>query len=137
MESKSVSKNKTTYYVLIILFTIVFFICMAFCFVRFKDLAFDYRVNSLSYRLDGIALEEKMFGPADLFSTLYFDHDYEEEFDEQWDFAYAYLAYRRGRISEDKAPYIEELKAYLDTAPGGEREKQAAAYLEELESLRD
>lgn len=137
MESKSVSKNKTTYYVLIILFTIVFFICMAFCFVRFKDVAFYHKMTSLSYRLDSIALEEKMFGPADVFSTLYFDYDYEEEFDEEWDFAYAYLAYRRGRIAEDKAPYIEELKAYLDTAPGGEREKQAAAYLEELEGLQN
>lgn len=47
--------------------------------------------------------------------------------------SYAYLAYTKGKISEDKAPYIEELKEYLDTEPEGQWEKTARQYLEELE----
>lgn len=78
-------------------------------------------------------LDEKMFGVEYTFSSLYFDHDYEEEFDERWAFCDAYLAYINGRISEDKEPYIEELQAYLNTSPGGEWERTAKRYLEELE----
>ncbi len=125
--------NKTKYYVLIILFTVLFFICMAFCFVRFVKLAHDHKVNSLSYRMESLQLDETMFGVEHDFSSLYFNYDYEEEFDEHWAFSDAYLAYIKGKISEDKTPYIEELKAYLDTAPGGEKEKAARQYLEELE----
>ena len=133
MESNSANKNRTKYYVLIIIFTIIFFVCMAFCFVRFVKLAREHRINSLSYRMDSIELDEKMFGLSHEFSSLYFNYDYEEEFDERWAFSDAYLAYKMGRISEDKAPYIEELKAYLYTASGGAWEKTARQYLEELE----
>ncbi len=133
MENKAKCGNKTKYYVLIVIFTIVFFSCMAFCFVRFVKLARERRYYSLSYRLEGIELDEKMFGPAHNFNSLYFNYDYEEEFDEYWAFSDAYLAYVRGRISEDKTPYKEALQAYLDTAPGGEREKTAREYLKELE----
>lgn len=133
MESKAGNNGKTKYYVLIILFTIVFFICMAFCFVRFVSLAQKHRVHSLSYRMEGMELDEKMFGVEHTFSSLYFNYDYEEEFDERWAFCDAYLAYVNGRISEDKEPYIEELKEYLNTSPGGEWEKTARQYLEELE----
>lgn len=133
MESKAGNESKTKYYVLIIIFTVVFFVCMSFCFVRFLRLAHERRVNSLSYRMDSLELDEMMFGVEHEFSSLYFNYDYEEEFDERWAFTDAYLSYIRGRISEDKAPYIEELKAYLDTAPGGDWEKTARKYLEELE----
>lgn len=127
------NKSNTKYYVLIILFTILFFACMAFCFSRFRELSRSYRTRSLSYRLEAIELDEDMFGPAHNFSSLYFDRNYEEEFDGYWAFADAYLSYIRGKISEDKAPYIEELNAYLETAPGGAREKAAREYVEELE----
>lgn len=133
MESKAGNKGNTKYYVLIVLFTIVFFICMAFCFVRFVKLSHDRKVNSLSYRMDSIENSEMLFGVEGEFLDLYFDHDYEEAFDERWAFAYAYLAYTQGRISEDKAPYIGEIKAYLDTKPGGQWEKTARQYLAELE----
>lgn len=133
LESNLINKNRTKYYVMIIIFTILFFVCMAFCFVRFASLARERRMNSLSYRMDNIELDEKMFGLSHEFFSLYFNYDYEEEFDERWAFSDAYLAYVSGRISEDKEPYIEELKAYLDTAPGGEWEKTARQYLEELE----
>lgn len=133
LESKAGSKDKTKYYVLIVLFTIVFFICMAFCFVRFVGLAHDHRVHSLSYRMDSIENSEMLFGVEGEFLDLYFDYDYEEEFDDRWEFAYAYLAYVKGKISEDKEPYIEEVKAYLETNPGGQWEKTARRYLTELE----
>lgn len=133
MESKAGNEGKTKYYVLIVLFTVVFFICMAFCFVRFVNLARNHRMHSLSYRMENMELDETMFGAEHIFSSLYFNYNYEEEFDEQWAFCDAYLAYINGRISEDKEPYIEELKAYLDTAPGGELERAAEKYLEELE----
>lgn len=133
MESKAGNEGKTKYYVLIVLFTVVFFICMAFCFVRFVNLARNHRMHSLSYRMENMELDETMFGAEHIFSSLYFNYNYEEEFDEQWAFCDAYLAYINGRISEDKEPYIEELKAYLDTAPGGELERAAGKYLEELE----
>lgn len=131
MESRA--GNKTKYYVLIIIFTVLFFSCMAFCFVRFVKLAREHRINSLSYRMESLELDEKMFGVEHVFSSLYFNYDYEEEFDERWAFCDAYLSYINGRISEDKEPYIKELKAYLDTEPGGEWERAARTYLEELE----
>lgn len=128
------NKNNGRYYVLIILFTILFFSCMAFCFGRFRELARNYRTRSLSYRLEAIELDEDMFGPAHNFSSLYFDRDYEEEFDGYWAFTDAYLAYVKGRISEEKSPYIDEIKAYLETEPGGARAKAAENYVEELEA---
>lgn len=127
------NRNNTRYYMLIVIFTILFFVCMAFCFGRFRQLSRSYMMRSLSYRLETIELDESMFGPAHIFSSLYFDRDYEEEFDGYWDFSDAYLAYMRGRISEEKSPYIDEIRAYLETAPGGAREKTAKKYLEELE----
>lgn len=127
------NRNNVKYYVLIITFTILFFACMAFCFGRFRELSRAYRMRSLSYRLEAIELDEDMFGPAHNFSSLYFDRDYEKEFDGYWAFSDAYLAYVRGRISEEKAPYINEIKSYLETAPGGAREKAAEKYVEELE----
>ena len=39
----------------------------------------------------------------------------------------------KGRISEEKSPYIDEIKSYLETGPGGGREKAAEKYVEELE----
>lgn len=128
------NKNNARYYVLIILFTILFFACMAFCFGRFRELSRNYRTRSLSYRLEAIELDENMFGPAHNFSSLYFDKDYEKEFDGYWAFTDAYLAYVKGRISEEKAPYIDEIKAYLETEPGGARAKVAEKYVEELEA---
>lgn len=128
------NKSNARYYVLIILFTILFFACMAFCFSRFRELSRNYRTRSLSYRLEAIELDEDMFGPAHNFSSLYFDKDYEEEFDGYWAFTDAYLAYVKGRISEERAPYIDEIKVYLETEPGGAREKTAEKYVEELEA---
>lgn len=133
MESKAGNENKVKYYALIIIFAVVFFICMAFCFIRFVKLAHIHRVNSLSYRMESLELDEMMFGVEHDFYSLYFNYNYEEEFDERWAFTDAYLAYIRGKISEDKTPYIEELKIYLESAPGGEWEKAATNYLEELE----
>lgn len=119
---------------LIVLFTILFFASMAFCFAQFRELSRSYRTRSLSYRLETIELDENMFGPAHIFSSLYFDKDYEEEFDGYWAFSDAWLAYMRGRTAGEKAPYIDEINAYLETAPGGLREKTAEKYLEELEN---
>lgn len=129
------SKFNAKYYMLIIVFTLIFFLCMAFCFTRFRTLSRDYKFRSLSYRMEAIELEEKMYGPAHTFSSLYFSNDYEKEFDEYWKFCDAYLAYVRGRFSEEKTSYMEELQDYLDTAPGGEREKAVKSYLEELRKL--
>lgn len=128
-----IRKANRKYYVLIVAFTVIFFLCMTFCFVRFRTLSRDYKLRSLSYRLEAIELEERMYGPAHIFSSLYFDSDHEEAFDEYWKFSDAYLAYARGRFSEEKEPYIETLEEYLDTAPGEEREKAVKAYLEELQ----
>lgn len=124
--------KKRKYYMLTAVFTIVFFLCMAFILVRFTELAKDYVPRSLSYRKEAVELEEKMYGPEHIFYSLYFQDNYEEEFDGYWDFADAYLAYRTGRIAENKASYAEKIQAYLDGAPGGVREKEAQKYLEEL-----
>lgn len=127
------NRTNTKYYILIVVFTIIFFLCMAFCFTRFRTLSRDHKIRSLSYRKEAIELEERMFGPAHIYSSLYFSKDYEEVFDDYWRFSDAYLAYVRGRFSEEKAADIEILQDYLDTAPGGEREKAAEGFLEELE----
>lgn len=127
------SKRNAKYYILIVVFTLLFFVCMAFCFARYRELSHVLRFESLSYRKKMIERDENMFGPAHNFYSLYFNGDYEEDFDEYWDFSEAYLAYVRGRISEDKEAYIGELKAYLDTEPGAVRKKAVEKYLEELE----
>lgn len=126
------SKNNTKYYILIVVFTIIFFLCMAFCYTRFRTLSRNYKIRSLSYRKETIELEERMYGPAHIFSSLYFSKDYEETFDGYWKFSDAYLAYVKGRFSEEKTPYINALQEYLDTAPGGERERVVQGYLDEL-----
>lgn len=129
MKSRSYSK----YYILIVVFTIIFFLCMAFCFTRFRTLSRDHKFRSLAYRKESIELDERMFGPEHIYSSLYFSKDYEEAFDDYWKFSEAYLAYVRGRFSEEKTSEIEVLQKYLDTAPGGEREKAVKGYLEELQ----
>lgn len=124
--------KRKKYYILTAVFTVVFFLCMAFILIRFTELARDYVPRSLSYRKESIELEEQMYGPEHLFYSLYFQDNYEEEFDSCWDFADAYLAYRMGRIAENKAPYAEKIQTYLESAPGGMREKEAQNYLKEL-----
>lgn len=128
------SKRNAKYYVLIVVFTILFFVCMTFCFARYRELSRVFRMRSLSYRMESIELDEEMFGPEHDFYSVYFNRNYEEAFDEYWEFSDAYLTYRMGRLAEDKGPYEDALKAYLDTAPGGEREKTVRGYLEELEA---
>lgn len=124
--------KKKKYYMLTAVFTIMFFLCMAFILVRFTELAKDYVPRSLSYRKEAIELEEQMYGPEHIFYSLYFQDNYEKEFDSYWDFADAYLAYRMGRIAENETSYAEKIQAYLDSAPGGAREKEAQKYLKEL-----
>ena len=84
--------------------------------------------------MEGMKLDEKMFGPEHIYYSLYFNDNYEEDFNEYSEFADSYLAYRVGRLAEDKTPYIDAVQDYLDKAPGGEREKAARSYLEELET---
>lgn len=127
------SRSNSKYYILIVVFTIIFFLCMAFCFTRFRTLSRDHIFRSLAYRKESIELDERMFGPEHIYSSLYFSKDYEEAFDDYWKFSEAYLAYVRGRYSEEKTSEIEVLQKYLDTAPGGEREKTVKGYLEELQ----
>lgn len=117
---------------LIVLFTILFFICMVFCFSRYQALTHGFGIRSLSRRMSDIELDEKMYGPEHIYYSLYFNDNYEEDFDEYWEFSDAYLAYRIGRLAEDKTPYINAVQSYLDSTPGGEREKAAQGYLEEL-----
>lgn len=127
-------KKAGKYYVLIVLFTILFFVCMAFCFSRYRALTHGFGTRSLSRRMKSMELDEKMFGPEHIYYSLYFNDNYEEDFDKYWEFSDAYLAYRIGRLAEDKTPYIDTVRDYLDSAPGGEREKAARGYLEELEA---
>lgn len=128
-------KNKAAgrYYILIIVFTVIFFLCMAFCFTRFRALSRDHQFRSLAYRKEAIELDERMFGPEHIYSSLYFSKDYEKAFDDYWKFSEAYLAYVRGRFSGEREPYIQTLQEYLDTSPGREREKAVRSYLEELQ----
>lgn len=127
-------KKAGKYYTLIVLFTVLFFVCMAFCFSRYQALTHGFGIRSLSQRMGDMKLDEKMFGPEHIYYSLYFNDNYEEDFDEYWEFSDAYLAYRVGRIMEDKTPYIDAVQKYLDSAPGGQHEKAARGYLEELEA---
>lgn len=127
------SRSNSKYYILIVAFTVIFFLCMVFCFTRFRTLSRDHKFRSLAYRKEAIELDERMYGPEHIYSSLYFAKDHEKAFDDYWKFSEAYLAYVRGRFSEEKASEIEVLQKYLDTAPGGEREKAVKGYLEELQ----
>ena len=127
-------KKAGKYYMLIVLFSILFFVCMAFCFSRYLALTHGFGMQSLFRRMKGMELDEKMFGPEHIYYSLYFNDNYEEEFDEYWDFSDVYLAYQMGRLAEDKTPYIDVVQKYLLSTPSGEREKAALGYLEELEA---
>lgn len=127
-------KRAGKYYTLIVLFTILFFVCMAFCFSRYQALTRGFGIRSLSRRMSDIELDEKIYGPDHIYYSLYFNDNYEEDFDEYWEFSDAYLAYRIGRLAEDKTPYINAVQSYLDSTPGGGREKAAQGYLEELKA---
>lgn len=126
------NKKDRKYIVLIVVFTFLFFICMSICFVKYRALAHEYKTSTISYRMDCVELEESMFGPGDIFTTLYFDKDHEEAFDSYWEFADVYLAYVRGRFADDKTPYIDEIQTYIDSVSDSERKKTAEEYLDVL-----
>lgn len=127
------NRRNLKYYVLMVLFTVIFFFCMAFCFVRYRELAHEYKIQSVPYRLECAELDETMFGPSHIFLSLYFDYDYEEAFDSYWEFSDIYLTYVRGRFADDKAPYINKLQACLAAFPDGERSDAVKEYLAVLE----
>lgn len=121
------------YYFLMVLFTSIFFLCMALCFVRYRELAHEYKVQSVPYRLECAELEETLLGSSHIFYCLYFDYDYESDFDSYWEFSDIYLTYVKGRFADDKTPYMNELQAYLTAFPDGERSEAVKEYLAVLE----
>ena len=60
------NKSNAWYYMLIVIFTILFFVCMAFCFGRFRQLSRSYMTRSLSYRLETETMRRNLTGTGRL-----------------------------------------------------------------------
>jgi len=74
-----------------------------------------------------------MFGPTEILQTLYFDNDYESEFDSYWEFGNVHLNYIKGKYADDKTPYINALKEYIDTCTDKTRKETAIEFLKEIQ----
>lgn len=106
---------------------------MAICLFGFSRVSRTVKYESLSGRLEAIELDEKMGGPDRILSTLVFDNDYEEEFDDYWDFANVRRAYIQGRAADDKSSSIAIIQNYIDSTTYDNRRDAAKRYLEDLQ----
>ena len=74
--------SKVKYIILLVIFTVIFFVGMAICVVGFREASAGYEFSSLKGRLERIEEEEKFYGPDHVYSTIMLDNDYEDEADE-------------------------------------------------------
>ena len=130
------NKSRSKYIILLVVFTVIFFISMLVCIIGYKSVATDIRYYSLSGRLDVIQNDEKVFGPDHLYSTLFFDKDYEEDFDPYWDFANIHLEYLRGRYADDPSESLEILKKYEESCSNKARKITVRKYIETIEERK-
>lgn len=103
------------------------------CIIYFKSVSLDAQMRTKSYREKNVDLKGKISGAERVYDTLYFDEDYEEEFDEYWTMADARIAFVRGRFADDKTPYINEITEFKNTTTNEEWRKEAEKYLEKLQ----
>lgn len=130
------NKKNILYIILIIVFTITFFILMSICFVGFSYVTTMNAYHSTDGRLEDIALDEKMSGPSRIMDTLFLEKDYEEEFDDYWDFARVRRAYIKGRYADDKTDSIKVIEDYINSTTYDKRKEEAVKYLEEITSTK-
>lgn len=124
------ANKKTKYIVMLVIFTIIFFFSILVCVIGYRSVSKDYRYSSVSGRVDAIKLDEKMYGPKHIYSTLYFDKDYEDEFDYYWEYANIYRAYVQGRFGDNKQESIDTMQAYVDSCKDKVRKEAVEEYIQ-------
>lgn len=107
---------------------------MAICFIGFGYVSMQNNFQSLDGRREALELSVKMGGPERIMDELYFDRDYEEDFDSYWDFAVIRREYVKGRFSDDKSESIEIIKAFMDSTKNESYKKEAEKYIKKLEN---
>ncbi len=122
--------KKIKYIIMLVVFTVLFFISMLVCIVAYRSVARDFRHSSISGRKSALELDEKMYGPDHIYSTLYFDKDYEEEFDDYWDYANAYRAYIQGRYGYKTEEALDKMQSYVDSCKIEGRREAVTEYME-------
>lgn len=123
-------KRRTKYIVMLVIFTVLFFMSVVLCIVGYSSVSSNIRFSSAKGRLEAVEREENMYGPRDIYSTLYYDKDYEEEFDYYWEFANVYRTYIKGRFSDDPSDEIEYIQKYADSCKDKNRKELALEYIE-------
>ena len=129
-------ENKKTfrrYYVVLAIFSVVFFIAMTVMIIAFIGVSREYRIRKVSYRLGNVKLEEKLHGPQEVYGTLLLDKDYEEDFDYYWEFADIYQSYIAARFDYQAEDNFNKIKAYAEKESNPTRKKQAEEYIEMLQ----
>lgn len=124
------NKSNTKYIVMLVIFTVLFFVSMVVCIFGYRSVAKEFHYSSISGRVDRMELDEKMFGPDHIYSTLYFDKDYEEEFDNYWEFAQAYRMYIKGRYADDPTEEVNFLRGYMSKCSNDRRKQEVQGYID-------
>lgn len=115
---------------MLVVFTIIFFFSMLLLLIGYRNVSSNIRFGSLKGRMEALELDVKMQGPDTIFSTLYFDRDYEKEFDEYWEFADCYQAFIRGRYADDPTGEIELLENYSENSKNSQWAMAAKKYIQ-------
>lgn len=124
------NKAKTKYIILLVVFTVIFFISMVICIGAYGVVSANFRYRSVDGRMDALKLDEKMMGYDHIYSDLYFGKDYEKEFDSYWEFADIYQIYVKGRFADDPTDAINKLQAYADNCKDQKRAEKALEYID-------
>lgn len=128
------NKNKAKYIALLVLFTVIFLIGMLICFILLSEASMNRKYSSLKGRLEAIEREESMYGPDNIYSNLYFDDDYEKEFDSYWEYANVYREYVKGRFADNPEESLEILKNYAENCSDKERKAAVLEYISIIEN---
>lgn len=116
----------------LILFSIVFFICMTFMIFSFWALAKSYDQRKLHTRLDYMQVNEKVIGPDATLRELMSESNYEPEFDEYWVFGNIRYAYVKARFGTDVDGAISKIENYLSKPQSDLHRATAEKYLETI-----
>lgn len=106
---------------------------MAICFIGFAYVSMQNNFQSLDGRREALELSVKMGGPERIMDELYFDRDYEEDFDSYWDFAIIRREYIKGRFSDDKTESINIINDFINNTKNDSYKKEASKYIEMLQ----
>ena len=131
------------YILTLCIFVIVFLFTMTYMIYKIHDLTNMYSYRSVSSRLESMESDEE-YGNA-IASELYYDNNYEPEFDRFWDYAKVETAYIDGMMLKraiaegdtSKQAQLDEcitqINNYIDSTDSSYFRNYAKAYLNTLQ----